>query len=167
MAARRLIAVMLVLLFLSSLAAALAPVERSSDETSTSTTDAITQPVREQGDVVKATLEGDSKNPQRIEASVGDQLQLRVSSPRVATIELVGLGPTEDVDPIAPALFDVLLETRGRYEVRELESRQELGTIVVKDRRLNNAGARLRPTDSASLTRAPTEPDPEQAPSRS
>lgn len=147
MAARRLIAVMLVLLFLSSLAAALAPVERSSDETSTSTTDAITQPVREQGDVVKATLNADPKNPQRIEASVGDQLQLRVSSSRVATIELVGLGPTEDVDPIAPARFDVLLEERGRYPVRELGG-PELGTIVVSPR-------------------ARTEPDPEQAPSRS
>ena len=38
MAARRLIAVMLVLLFLSSLAAALAPVERQRDESSTTST---------------------------------------------------------------------------------------------------------------------------------
>ncbi len=149
MAARRLIAVMLVLLFLSSLAAALAPVERSSDETSTSTTDAITQPVRERADVIKAMLDGGRKPPQRIEASVGDQLQLRVSSPRVATIQLVGLGPTEDVDPIAPARFDVLLEEPGRYKVRELGGRPEpYGTIVVSPR-------------------APREPDPEQAPSRS
>ena len=65
-----------------------------------------------------------------------------------ATIQLVGLGPTEDVDPLAPALFDVLLEERGTYPVRELESRQELGTIVVS-------------------RRAPKGPDPEQAPSRS
>ena len=148
MAARRLIAVMLVLLFLSSLAAALAPVERSSDETSTSTTDAITEPVATEGDIVRATLDGTAKGPQRIKASVGDQLQLRVTARRPATIELVGLGPTEDVDPLAPALFDVLLEKRGTYRVRELESRQELGTIVVSPR-------------------ARTEPDPEQAPSRS
>ena len=148
MAARRLIAVMLVLLFLSSLAAALAPVERSSDETSTSTTDAVTEPVAAEGDLVRATLDGTAKGPQRIKASVGDQLQLRVTARQPATIQLVGLGPTEDADPLAPALFDVLLEERGTYPVRELESRQELGTIVVS-------------------RRAPKGPDPEQAPSRS
>jgi hypothetical protein len=130
-AARRLIAVMLVLLFLSSLAAALAPVERQSDETSTTTTDAIAEPPPEQGDLVRATLDGDRKPPQRVRARVGDQLQLRVTSRRPGTVELVGLGPTEDVDPVAPALFDVLLDAPGRYEVRELESRRELGTIVV------------------------------------
>ena len=148
MAARRLIAVMLVLLFLSSLAAALAPVERSSDETSTSTTEAITEPVAAGGDLVRATLDGRKEKIQRIRASVGDQLQLRVLSGRPATIELVGLGPTDDVDPIAPARFDVLLEERGRFPVRELGRGRELGAIVVS-------------------RRAPKEPDPEQAPSRS
>ena len=44
--------------------------------------------------------------------------------------------------------LDVLLEERGTYPVRELESRKELGAIVVS-------------------RRAPKEPDPEQAPSRS
>ena len=131
MAARRLIAVILVLLFLSSLAAALAPVERQS-ETSTTTTEPVTEPVAAQGKVIRATLDGAAKRPQRIPARVGDQLRLRVKSDRVATVELVGLGPTEDVDPVAPALFDVLLSEQGRYEVRELGGRREVyGTIVV------------------------------------
>jgi hypothetical protein len=148
-AARRLIAVMLVLLFLSSLAAALAPVERQSDETTTATTATDTEPVAEQGDVVRATLDGDAKRPQRVRAKVGDQLRLRVTSDRVATVELVGLGPTEDVDPVAPALFDVLLSEAGRFEVRELGGKRQLyGTIVVS-----------RP--------APKEPDREKTPDRS
>jgi hypothetical protein len=131
-AARRLIAVMLVLLFLSSLAAALAPVERQSDdETSTSTTETTAGPEPGRGDLIRATLDGAAKPPQRVRASVGDQLQLRVTSNRVATIELVRLGPSEDVDPVAPALFDVLLDAPGRYPVRELGTRRELGTIVV------------------------------------
>jgi len=149
MAARRLIAVMLVLLFLSSLAAALAPVDRPSEDTSTSTTDAVTEPVATGGDLVRETLDGRSKRPQRIRASVGDQLQLRVTARRPATIRLVGLGPIEDVDPLAPALFDVLLERKGEFPVRELGGKRELlGTIVVSPR-------------------ARTGPDPEQAPSRS
>ena len=149
MAARRLIAVMLVLLFLSSLAAALAPVERRSEDTSTSTTDAITEPLATGGDLVRETLDGRRERPQRIRASVGDQLQLRVIAKRPATIQLVGLGPIEDVDPLAPALFDVLLDRKGDFPVRELGGRRELlGTIVVSPR-------------------APKEPDPEQAPARS
>jgi hypothetical protein len=148
-AARRLIAVMLVLLFLSSLAAALAPVERRSEDTSTSTTDAVTEPVAQQGELVEATIDGAAKRPQRVRAHVGDQLQLRVTSERVATVELAGLGPTEDVDPVAPALFDVLLPEPGRYEVRELGGKGEVyGTIVVS-----------RP--------APKERDRERAPARS
>lgn len=149
MAARRLIAVMLVLLFLSSLAAALAPVERGSEDTSTTTTDAVTEPVAQQGELVEATIDGAANRPQRVRAHVGDQLQLRVTSDRVATVELAGLGPTEDVDPVAPALFDVLLSEPGRYEVRELGGKRAVyGTIVVS-----------RPTRKA--------PDRERAPARS
>jgi hypothetical protein len=148
-AARRLIAVMLVLLFLSSLAAALAPVERQSDETSTSTTEAVTEPVAQRGDLVKATIDGAAKRPQRVRARAGDQLQLRVISDRPATVELVGLGPIEDVDPVAPALFDVLLSEPGNYKVRELGGRRQLyGTIVVS-------------------RQAPKERDRARAPSRS
>jgi hypothetical protein len=137
------------LLFLSSLAAALAPVERRSEDTSTSTTEAVTEPVATGGDPVRATLDARDGRARPIRATVGDQLQLRVLSKRVATIELVGLGPIADVGPLAPARFDVLLERQGRFPVRELESkRRTLGTIVVS-----------RP--------APKEPGPEQAPSRS
>src|SRR5687768_7679299 len=106
MAARRLIAVMLVLLFLSSLAAALAPVEPQRDEeTSTTATETAPGATLTGGDRVRETLAADLKDPPRVKAAVGDQLQLRVTSKRAATLELVRLGPTEDVDPAAPALF--------------------------------------------------------------
>ena len=135
MAARRLIAVMLVLLFLSSLAAALAPVERQAGETSTTTTP---EPQSETPDgggrIVRATLDAGAKRPGTVRARVGDQLQLRVTGPRVATIELAGLGPTADVDPLAPARFDVLLVAPGEYTVRTLQSGRPVGRIVVSPR---------------------------------
>lgn len=135
MAARRLIAVMLVLLFLSSLAAALAPVEPQRDETSTSTT---TDPTPEAafagGDLVREKLVADPKDPPRIKAAVGDQLQLRVTSKRAATLVLVRLGPTEDVDPAAPALFDVLLDRKGTFPIKELETGKKVGEILVSPR---------------------------------
>jgi hypothetical protein len=147
-AARRLIAVMLVLLFLSSLAAALAPVERSSEDTSTTTTDTLTDPVADQGDLVRKRLAASTKDPGRVEVGVGDQLQLRVTSQRPMTIELRRLGPVEDVDPAAPALFDLLLDEEGRYPLRELASGRLVGTISV-------------------TPRAPTEPARGEARSRS
>ena len=93
MAARRLIAVMLVLLFLSSLAAALAPVDTGREETTstTSTTDTTARASTE-GKLVRATLDARGKGEPRVRVSVGDQLQLRVRTTRPGTVELVGLG---------------------------------------------------------------------------
>ena len=142
MAARRLIAVMLVLLFLSSLAAALAPVERREDETtSTTTTEPELPAAAAEGKLVRATLDAERKPGSRVKAAVGDQLQLKVTAPQPGTVELVGLGTTEDVDPIAPARFDVLLDVdAGRYPVRILETERELGTIVVVDQPSSSDG---------------------------
>ena len=149
MAARRLIAVMLVLLFLSSLAAAFAPVERSSETTSSTTTEPLPDLAKDEGELLRETIDAAAKRPPTIAARVGDQLQLRVEVERPATLELHGLGDVEDADPVAPALFDVLLDTVGRFPIRALESGQRLGTIQV------------------SPPRAPTEPAPAAARSRS
>src|SRR5688572_6616422 len=113
---------MLVLLFLSSLAAALAPVEPPEETTST-TTESLTEPAPGRGALLRETIDAGAKRPRTIEAQTGDQLQLRVTARRPGTIEIVGLGADEDVDPLAPALFDVLLDRAGRFPVRELESR--------------------------------------------
>lgn len=141
MAARRLIAVMLVLLFLSSLAAALAPVDRQ-DETSTSTT---TEPNLKasapDGKLVRATLDTKRQPGGVVRAAVGDQLQLKVTALHPGTVELVGLGATEDVDPLAPARFDVLLEVDAkRYRVKMLETGRTLGTIEVVDQPSSSDG---------------------------
>ena len=144
MAARRLIAVMLVLLFLSSLAAALAPVERDSETTSTTTT--LPEPGSAgRGKLLRERLDAGAEHPRTIAAAVGDQLQLRVAGPSARTVELVGLGADEDVAPGAPAHFDVLLGERGDFPVRILETRREIGVIVV------------------SPPRAPTEQGPARA----
>ena len=81
------------------------------------------------GELVHRKLVADPKHPARVEAAVGDQLQLRVTSKRPATLELVGLGPTEDVDPAAPALFDVLLDRKGTFRIRALETGKVVGRI--------------------------------------
>lgn len=152
MAARRLIAVMLVLLFLSSLAAALAPVDERLRTEETTTEEPLPEPETEEGELLRHSLDADAERPRTIRASVGDQLQLRVTARRVGTIELAGLGADEDVGPDAPALFDVLLDRQGRFPVRERESGRRVGVIEV---------------GAASALKAPTERPERPAPDRS
>src|SRR5262245_37962274 len=115
---------MLVLLFLSSLAAALAPVEQRRDESSSTTTSTTTAETKtEGGALVRKTLDARRKRTPSVQAQVGDQLQLLVKSDRPAIVELPAFGLTEDVDPVAPARFDVLLRRPGEYQVRELGGR--------------------------------------------
>ena len=135
MAARRLIAILLVLLFLSSLAAALAPVEnRVATDSSTSTT-AEAPTLREDGAAeprsIEQTVDAGANRPIPIRARTGDRLELKVTSQESGTVELNGIGPTEDVGPRQPAFFDVLLREAGTYPVRFLGSEREIATIEV------------------------------------
>lgn len=139
MAARRLVLIMLLLLFVSSLAAALAPVrpgERSTSSSTTTTTEARgakdASPAPGDGELVRAAIDADAKRPSTARASAGDQLQLRVDSRRVATVEIARLGATEPVAPLSPARFDVLLSQPGKYPIRFLDTRKRFGTLIVR-----------------------------------
>ncbi|MDQ3727970.1 MAG: hypothetical protein M3355_00110 [Actinomycetota bacterium] len=140
MAARRLIAILLVMLFLSSLAAALAPVQQgvekgASSQTSTteSTSNAPTLPesAANEPQLIRQSVDASKARPPLIRADLGDQLQLRVTSRRSGTVELVDVGPTEDVGPNQPAFFDVLLRREGTFPVRFLDTDREVATIKV------------------------------------
>ncbi|CAN5122864.1 hypothetical protein BH24ACT23_BH24ACT23_08760 [soil metagenome] len=132
MVARRLVAVLLVMLFISSLAAVLAPVDPETDR-STSATQAEQEPATERprGELIRQSVDAGGTTPQVVEASIGDQLQLRVTSERQATLVIAGIGASEDVGPDAPAFFDVLLRRGGEFPVRELKSGREVATIEV------------------------------------
>jgi len=144
-AARRLIAILLVLLFLSSLAAALAPVEdrtgTESSSTSTSTSDAPTLPETggEDARVVTQSVDASATRPALVRVKVGDRLRLRVTSRRRGTVELVGLGPAEDVGPRQPADFDVFLREEGSYPVQFLDTQRDAALIEVSPPRTEPA----------------------------
>ena len=137
MAARRLIAILLVLLFLSSLAAALAPVENrvGTDSSSSTSTAAEATTLPENGAAeprsIEQTVDAGANRPIPIRARTGDRLELKVTSQESGTVELNGIGPTEDVGPRQPAFFDVLLREAGNYPVRFLGSEREIATIEV------------------------------------
>lgn len=136
MAARRLILAMLVLLVLSSILAALVPVERDrlrNDSTSTSTTtEAETQPA---GKLVRRTVGADDPTPERIELALGDQLELTVTSPKLADqVEIPAFGQLADLDPDFPARFDVLALETGSFPVRLVEAGRVIARIDVSAR---------------------------------
>jgi hypothetical protein len=81
-AARRLVIVMLVLLGVSTLAAALVPVEPpSDDEETTGATDPLPRP-EPRGRLVRKRISAQDERPARIRIRTGDQLELTVASKR-------------------------------------------------------------------------------------
>jgi hypothetical protein len=136
MAARRLILVMLVLLVASSILAALVPVERdSSEDESSSTTEATAERPPPSGELIRKAIATDDPTPQRIELALGDQLELTVSSPKLADqVEIPAFGDLEDVDPDFPARFDLLALEPGAFPVRLVEAGRVIARIEVTAR---------------------------------
>jgi hypothetical protein len=133
--ARRLLIVMLVLLGLSTLAAALVPPQREPGGTATTqTTSPRTSKLPPGGELVRATIDADGRRPERIEVPLGDQLALEVRSRRLAEIQIPALGLIEDATRGAPARFDILARREGAFEVRRIEPRVRLGVIGVTGR---------------------------------
>jgi hypothetical protein len=141
MAARRLIIVMLVLLGVSTLAAALAPVDPGPESTSTSTRTAPRDRTeRTGGQLVRETIDAQAKHPTSIRIPVGDQLSLRVESRHFAQVEIRGLGLLEDVAPLDPARFDILADEPGRHVVRLLGDKREVGVLEFVDAERHRGG---------------------------
>jgi hypothetical protein len=129
-AARRLILAMLVLLVLSSVAAALIPPDRQVRETSSSTTQTTTP--EPEGKLIKRTVSASADRRPTIQMHVGDQLQLKVTSPVPNMVEIEEFGELEDTDPNFPASFDLLPFDSGRFAVRLVDPAGLVATIHVK-----------------------------------
>ena len=125
---------MLVLLAISTVAAALVPVEQASrDETSTTST-RTEKPGRAEGDLEHGLIDAGSRKRETVRIRLGDQLELRVTSTRPDQVEIPRLGELEDVDPDAPAHLDLLPFEIGSYPVRLVEAGRKIGQIEVKPR---------------------------------
>jgi hypothetical protein len=107
---------MLVLLVLSSIAAALIPVDR--DRLSDSTSSTTTAPTTPQGSLIEKTVSTTERTPPVIRMHVGDELRLTVTSPVPNMVEIPAFGELENVDPDLPAQFDLLTFDAGNFAVR-------------------------------------------------
>ncbi len=149
MAARRLLIVMLVLLGLSTLAAALVPQHAlrggtTGSTTTTRTTESTTTPAPPAGrslsveilvggkkvPVVAAPLCKKQK-PKCEPLHVGDQLSLQVLSKTQAELEIPALGLVGVASPNAPALFQLLPVEPGTIGVLFTSPRQVAARIQV------------------------------------
>jgi len=129
MAARRLIWVMLALLVLSSAAAALVPIDRATRRASTTTTSTATADPT--GRALAARVDVGAATVKRIPVRLGDNLTLTVTADAPHLVEVVGLGQTEDVDPDAPAVFDLRPYAVGSHPVRLAGSGRRIALIEV------------------------------------
>lgn len=157
MAARRLIMAMLVLLVLSTILAALIPVERDRlrDDSSTTTTTEATKPT---GQLVRRSIGADDATPERIELSLGDQLELTVESPKLADqVEIPAFGQLADVDPDFPARFDLLVLETGTFPVRLVEAGRVIARIDVSAQDSRPRGADQEPDSSSDSPGSSTE----------
>ena len=124
---------MLVVLAVSTLAAALVPTDpepgRTSDETATAPTAA--QP---RGELLRRAVDARGR-PEVVRVQVGDQLQLMVAGDRADQVEIAGFGELREVDPDTPASFDLLPFGPGSHPIRLLGAGRTIGRIVVTPRR--------------------------------
>lgn len=143
MAARRLLAVMLVFLAISTVLAALAPRSSEPDPTTreTTTTTTTTHGAKPPGGALvhrlvrlEARHGALQARPERLKVHAGDQLVLSVRAPRVLTLELPSLGITETAGPDDPARIDLFLSAAGRHLLRDAASGRKLVRIEVLER---------------------------------
>ena len=141
MAARRLLILLLVMLGISTLAAALAPVKSDRDSTTTETTGtetaatatdpAASVPAATNAGLFKYTLDADAKNEKPIQLYVGEELQLTVTSKLFDQISIPELGQVQAVSPDGPADFDLFFDEAGDYAVRLVDEDRKVGVLKV------------------------------------
>ena len=132
MAARRLIIVLILLLAASVVAASIAPdrtgrlvgVDTTTDTTTEETTTEEPPGVPESakgaiGEVVRDHIDASVKDPPTVEAFVGDQLTLTVSSDPAREIAILPLGITDFAGTDTPAYFNILLREPGSYPITD------------------------------------------------
>jgi hypothetical protein len=173
MAARRLLIVMLVLLGLSTLAAALVPPQALREDTtgSTSSTEqAETAPTDTvpRGRNLKFKLRVGGKTTPVVSCpvakrragaceplKVGDQLTLVVSSRKADELEMPAFGLVDAVGPDEPARFEILVTSPGSYKIRFVSTGRIAGRIEVEAPAAEKRGKKKPSKKRGVKSRAP------------
>jgi hypothetical protein len=144
-AARRLVVVMLVLLAISTLAAALLPAPEGDNPAPPKSKREQRKPKAapspdEAGLLLVSRLRVSDQSPKTVRIERGDELRLEVAAPFGADVEIAGFGLTAAVTPFAPAQFDLLATNIGTYPVRVVDSGRLVGRLLVGKRGSGRCG---------------------------
>lgn len=165
MAARRLLIILLILLGISTLAAALVPPRSLRDattgETTTQRTDTATAPPAQTGKHFAVTIEvGVNRFPVVVACSpekqrkgrcepirVGDRMTLSAYSRKPAELEIPSFGLIGFAGPAAPAIFELLFDADADYGIKNTATGKVMARIQVLP-------ARSKPRSSKPRARA-------------
>jgi hypothetical protein len=135
---RRLLTVMLLLLVGLVIASAVTPPpERRQDAGTQTTATTATTPSENDDEPTARTsapagVAGVLPRDRTISARPGQAVDLRVTAPEPATIAIPALAALQPATPGTPAQFIVAFDRAGRYEVRNLDTGDDIGAIVVE-----------------------------------
>jgi hypothetical protein len=134
MAARRLLIVMLVLLGISTLAAALVPQRTLNEEDTTGTTTrptTATSPAQTSETVPQKEITVGPKELPLVLVQAGTQFTLLVSSDRPRELSIPEFGLVRFATPDTPARFELLTETPGTFGILFATSGKSAAQIKV------------------------------------
>ena len=139
---------LVVLLAVSIVAAAIAPDRRSDllrggEETTEPEPAAAPEPPSPapSGEVLTRTIVASPMSPETVDATLGDQLSLRVEVGDTTEVQIEPLGMIETASPDDPALFELLLREPGALPVTTTGDGKIIGRILVEK------GGRARPVE--------------------
>jgi hypothetical protein len=137
---------MLILLGLSTLAAALIPPGSLQDDATTTTEATRTQAADrpQSGGLFVQSITVGGKRVPVVPIKVGDELRLTVRSRRADQLEIPALGLVQAVAPRAPAHFDILAEAKGSYGIRFVEADKLAARVEVRKRGAKRPRSRAR-----------------------
>lgn len=177
MAARRLLIVMLILLGLSTLAAALVPPQALREDTTTGSTTEETetnptdtgpsgvvlpqQRIKVGGRKVPVlSCPASLRRARRCKPiKVDDQLTLVVSSRKADQLEMPAFGLVDAVGPNEPARFEILFQSAGSYKIRFVSTGRIAARIEVEKRGAGKPDKKKPGKKKRARSRAPGESD--------
>jgi hypothetical protein len=122
-------------LLMAAVTASLAPAPRETDDGRSDQPPPATRPPENRAPGAVRELAIDARRPATEEVARGTHVVLRVSVPSAGEVTVPGLGLTGFASPGTPAVFDLLAERTGRFDVMleaaEGEPRRA-GTLVVR-----------------------------------
>ena len=134
MLSRRLLVLVAVLMGLTALAASVAPRQRAvvRDEPAPERSrPSAAAPAASPGMRTVERAISTAEGPRRVTVTAGRLLELEVSGPELDSVAL--LDEVVPIAPEAPARFELLADTPGRYPIELVDAGRRVGTLVVRD----------------------------------